>query len=128
MTPEEKALEFANKLEKQTIECPRNCLNPGLYFGYMAGYEAIKIASDLALARKNMEIHELQTEIKKLYAAHSEWTKNDCRTFGMLMIENSELKQRLSRNCPFDCYYEGKHPGCDSDDCDYLGYAFKDVK
>ena len=96
MTAEEKALEFANKLEKQTIECPRNCLNPGLYFGYMAGYEAVKVSSDLALARKNMEIHE--------------------------------LKQRLSRNCAFDCYYEGKYPGCDSDDCDYLGYAFKDVK
>lgn len=34
----EKAVEFANKLDKQTMECPRGCLNPGLFFGYMAGY------------------------------------------------------------------------------------------
>ena len=80
-----KAIEFSNKLEKQIIECPRECLNPGLYFGYIAGAEA------------------MQNEIY-------------------------ELRERLGNQCPFYCYFEGKHPGCDRDDCDYIGYLFKDVK
>ena len=66
MTPEEKALEFANRLEKQTIECPRNCLNPGLYFGYMAGYKAKTDTSTFDenfSARKTKLVGEQLTEV-----------------------------------------------------------------
>lgn len=58
MTPEEKALEFANRLEKQTIECPRGCLNPGLFFGYIAGYQ------------------ELESELLKVKEENKRWQKH----------------------------------------------------
>lgn len=48
-----KAIEFSNKLKKQTIECPRECLNPGLYFGYIAGYEQSQKKLQLALKQRD---------------------------------------------------------------------------
>lgn len=41
MKKEELALAFANNTTKiDDIQCPRGCLNPGLYFGFIKGYEA----------------------------------------------------------------------------------------
>lgn len=40
-TKEELALELAASNEPiKDIQCPRNCKNPGLYFGFIKGYEA----------------------------------------------------------------------------------------
>lgn len=39
-TKEELAQEFANSLENITdIKCPRDVINPGLWYGFMKGYE-----------------------------------------------------------------------------------------
>lgn len=40
-TIEDLALAFANNPERQLLDCPRECKNPGLYFGYMAGVAAV---------------------------------------------------------------------------------------
>lgn len=31
--------------------------------------------------------------------------------------EKGELVAFIAMTCPFDCYYEGRHPSCDSESC-----------
>lgn len=41
MKTKELAKEFANNLESiKDIDCPRDVINPGLWFGFIKGYEA----------------------------------------------------------------------------------------
>lgn len=52
-TKEELALELAASNDPiKDIQCPRNCKNPGLYFGFIKGYEAAmkRIQEDLSNA------------------------------------------------------------------------------
>lgn len=53
------AIEYANKMYRQTTDCPREVQNPGLYFGYMAGYEA-------AHTTNSEQVKELQKHIEEL--------------------------------------------------------------
>lgn len=41
------------------------------------------------------EINQLKAQNEKLYEAHNEWSRNDCRNFGQLLIEIAQLKQDL---------------------------------
>lgn len=50
-TKEELAKEFANNLESiQDLRCPRDIINPGLWFGFMKGYEAYTKIHGLSFA------------------------------------------------------------------------------
>ncbi len=42
------------------------------------------------------EIERLKAENESLYAANSEWSKVDCRTFGNLINENQNLTNQLA--------------------------------
>lgn len=53
MSKEEKAKEFANSLEPiKHIQCPRDIINPGLYFGFIEGWE------------QNLEILSLKEDLR----------------------------------------------------------------
>ncbi len=51
---EQRALEIANNLEPvKDIDCPRNCINPGLYFGYMLAVRDMQKLVDRAVEQRN---------------------------------------------------------------------------
>ncbi len=60
-TKEELAMELASSTKSITdIKCPRNVLNPGLYFGFIKGFEAaIALGQvDLEALFNNVEVTE----------------------------------------------------------------------
>ena len=55
------ALEYANLgINIKTIECPRGCLNPGLYFGYVAG--AREILKQMTKLQEELEDYKFRYE------------------------------------------------------------------
>ncbi len=47
------AILYANSSPEQTHSAPRDCANPGLYFGFLAGYQqAIRDIKSLEFAEK----------------------------------------------------------------------------
>jgi hypothetical protein len=39
----EAAISFANTIDKQKEECPRGVMNPGLYYGFLAGAKNLEL-------------------------------------------------------------------------------------
>lgn len=56
-TKEELATELASSLEPiKDIQCPRDCRNPGLYFGFIKGYEAAMKQMEDKIAEKYSQL------------------------------------------------------------------------
>lgn len=61
MNIKEEAIKFANTSKKQQEECPRGVLNPGLYYGFVAGANAqkeeiLKLKEENELLKKQLAI------------------------------------------------------------------------
>lgn len=68
MTKEQQALECANHTTKIDIDCPREALNPGLYFGFIKGWDAAvnELRATMTVSHFVDEYNSVVEENKKL--------------------------------------------------------------
>lgn len=81
-TKEELALEFANRLVRQDQPCPRECKDPGLYYGFLAGYE-------VGLLRQEYDglLTKIKDDMANMSVPHIKVTKTNAVDSAVLLDE-----------------------------------------